>query len=118
MSNWNQPICERCWIEAEAVWVTDLPDGRDRLESIRFPVRLTNPTIEQCAWCGQPTIIGAYKRADPRAVPYPAHIHENDPERCPERDGREHLWIDDPPHRVRCIECGTSRDTLRTGTLP
>lgn len=70
--SWTQPICERCWIEAEGVWVSDIATGTESLSALRFPVRLTEPTIEVCAWCGQPTIIGAYKRADPRSVPFPA----------------------------------------------
>jgi hypothetical protein len=64
--SWNQPQCENCWIEREATW-----DG-DVLTGIRAPVRLTEPVIERCAWCGEPTIFGVYRRADPTTVLFPA----------------------------------------------
>jgi hypothetical protein len=80
--SWNQPCCERCWIEAEGQWEVEATNdgGIHELVSIRSPVRLNqtahDSTIEQCAWCGKPTIVGIYKRADPRAVPYPATERE------------------------------------------
>lgn len=72
MLDWNNPICESCWIEKNSEW-ENIPDKVDvqRLSSIRMPVRLTNPEIEICGWCGNPTIFGAYLRADPAEVPFP-----------------------------------------------
>lgn len=70
--NWNQPICEACWIDQRAVWVFDLNIGAERLTAVTMPVRLLEPEIERCAWCGAPTIFGAYVRTDPTTVPYPA----------------------------------------------
>lgn len=75
MAEWNQPKCERCWIEHEGRWDTDEAEGITYLSSVRIPFRLTDPDgprVEQCAWCGQPTIVGIYVRADPATVPYPA----------------------------------------------
>lgn len=76
--SWTQPICERCWIEAEGEWELERTgDGaRQVLARLRFPIRLKESTLERCSWCGLPTILGAYKRADPRAVPYPAEESE------------------------------------------
>ena len=65
MSRWNQPICERDWIERNSTW-----DG-DRLVSLRMPVRLTEPEVERCSYCGGPTILGAFVRDDPANVLYP-----------------------------------------------
>lgn len=74
MANWNQPMCERCWIEAEGEWdlSTDGNETWEVLVKVRKPARLTDPVVEQCAWCGNPTIFGVYKRADPNEVRYPA----------------------------------------------
>lgn len=60
--SWTQPCCDDCWVEQE-------PN--------RVPVRVVSvdmalPEYEQCAWCGQGTLSGIYKRADPRSVLYPA----------------------------------------------
>ena len=33
--NWNQPICEACWIDQRAVWVFDLNIGAERLTGYR-----------------------------------------------------------------------------------
>jgi hypothetical protein len=64
--SWNQPRCESCWFEVEGDW-----DG-DHLLAVRRPVRRPGPTvIEQCAWCGRPTFIGIFVRADPASVPFP-----------------------------------------------
>lgn len=63
--SWNQAICERDWVEQRSTW-----DG-DRLLSIEQPVKLTEPQLEQCAYCGRPTIWGVYVRADPSTVSYP-----------------------------------------------
>ena len=60
--SWQAPCCERCWI-------TDVgarPGGE-----IEVPVRLTEPDIETCAFCGNLTIFGVYVRRDPTTLPYP-----------------------------------------------
>lgn len=44
---------------------------RDGHMHIQQPVRLLDPEAEQCAWCGDPTIFGAYCRAKRTDVPYP-----------------------------------------------
>lgn len=69
--SWTQPICEADWIAGNSVY-----DGT-RLDTIRVPVRVRTPegeppVIEKCAYCGAPTIVGIYVRADPTSVPYPA----------------------------------------------
>lgn len=69
--SWTQPCCERCWIEQEAEWEDTAP-GLGRLVGLRMPSRLIEPVLEQCSWCGEPTIFGVYKRADPTTVTYPA----------------------------------------------
>lgn len=66
MSDWTQPICERCWIEKNSTW-----EGGQRLISIRRPTRLKDPEVERCSYCGLPTIFGAYVRDDPNAVAFP-----------------------------------------------
>lgn len=68
----NQAICEADWIELRAVW-----DG-DKLVSLQVPVRLRDPKIERCAWCGGPTILGAYVRVETATVPYPTIKEEDD----------------------------------------
>jgi hypothetical protein len=60
-----QAICEADWINRSAKW-----DG-NRLTSLQMPVRLADPEIEQCAWCGEPTILGAYVRVETATVPHP-----------------------------------------------
>lgn len=68
MSNWSQPMCERCWIDAEGEFDLDvLPDGTagQRLVQVRRPFVMVEPVLETCAWCGAPTIVGIYRRADP-----------------------------------------------------
>jgi hypothetical protein len=55
MSDWNQPICWRCW---------------GRRNPGRVPVRVHPPVQEKCAYCGTPTISGIYVRDDPKLVPY------------------------------------------------
>lgn len=73
--SWTQPQCERCWIEANGEFdLHTLPNGQvvDRLVSLRKPIRLVDPPVEACAWCGALTISGIYVRADPASVPYPA----------------------------------------------
>lgn len=66
MSNWTQPQCERCWLDNN----THLNPETKEIE-IRRPVLMVGDHAEQCAWCGQLTIIGLYVRVDPSTVPYP-----------------------------------------------
>jgi hypothetical protein len=57
VTNWNQPMCERCWV--------------DRHGTGRQPVRLHATRDEICAWCGYPTWAGIYVRQNPAEIPYP-----------------------------------------------
>lgn len=69
--NWNQPICEACWIVNEGVWVQHPDDEVPVLQSVRKPVLFREAGIEQCCVCGNPTIVGIYVRKDPTTVPFP-----------------------------------------------
>lgn len=62
--SWNQPICERCWIERDGNWTED---------GIRIPVRLSADQVKvcRCSYCGHPTFVGIFIRDDPDYVPYP-----------------------------------------------
>lgn len=66
--SWNQPQCERCWVVEHSTW-----EG-DQLLDVRLPVRmeLGSGPPERCAWCGLPTWVGIWVRADPSTVPYPS----------------------------------------------
>lgn len=68
-----QPICEACWIEREGEWeqVPGAGTGTKRLVSVRVPTVLKSASLELCAYCGGPTIMGAYTRADSASVPFP-----------------------------------------------
>ena len=70
--SWTQPQCEACWIEQ------NMTHGDDAVFSIRRPTVLVqeHTHIEFCAWCGKPTIMGIYVRADPKTVPYPSKDDE------------------------------------------
>lgn len=68
--SWDCPCCEACWLVREGVW--DEQGDYDVLIGLRLPVRLVDAVLEQCAWCGKPTFIGVFVRADPATVPYPA----------------------------------------------
>jgi hypothetical protein len=76
--NWSHPICERCWIEAEGEWELVRTDdgGHQQLARLRFPIHIKEPLIERCGWCGQPTIFGVYRMADPRAIAFPQQTRE------------------------------------------
>lgn len=71
--SWNCPICEFCWIDQEAVL-----DSNGLMTGIRRPAMVVDPPVEMCAWCGNATIIGIYKRADPKSVKYPREEPELD----------------------------------------
>ena len=73
--SWTQPCCERCWIERHAVW--DEAE-MDLLIGLRLPVQVIEPDLVQCAFCGSPTFIGVFVRADPASVPYPALKEDED----------------------------------------
>lgn len=65
---WTQPICERCWINENAVIV-----GDEMI--IKPPYRIVNDdamSIDNCCKCGLVTIMGIYIRIDPRTVPHPS----------------------------------------------
>lgn len=64
--SWTQPTCERCWIQQHAGY-----NDEDYLVSIDRPVLVKEPDLEQCSFCGSPTIVGIYTRADPSTVAYP-----------------------------------------------
>ena len=66
--SWTQPICERCWIAREAAW-EDVGEV-EVLKEIRRPTVLTDSDLEQCAFCGEPTIMGIFVRHDPNDVPF------------------------------------------------
>jgi hypothetical protein len=57
MSDWNAPICLRCWFE-------NYPDRGD-------PVRVKSDDAHACRWCGTVTAAGIYVRHDPTTVPMP-----------------------------------------------
>lgn len=63
----NVPCCEACWIQREGEWVpygrTDDGAPLEQLTSLRKPVRMVDPPLEQCGFCGKPTFIGIYVRA-------------------------------------------------------
>lgn len=71
--SWTQPMCERDWIKQQSKW-----DG-DVLLSIRIPVIVLDRGIEQCAWCGEPTVVGIFVRVDPSTVPYPREVEDDRP---------------------------------------
>ena len=76
MPNWTQPCCEACWINREGEWEA-LPDGQGEiLTALRKPVMVKDTEVERCAFCGGPTFIGIYVRANPDDVPYPAEARE------------------------------------------
>lgn len=68
MSRWNQPICERCWIDQGSAL-----DADGKLVSIRVAVTVRDDEepIRTCSYCGKPTIWGAFRRDDPAKVPFP-----------------------------------------------
>lgn len=84
--SWNQPMCERCWINKN----TTVHD--DGSETIRRPFLMVGEhvTAEQCAWCGNQTIVGMFVREDPATLPYPTlEQAENKPGTW---DDNGHFW--------------------------
>lgn len=71
MSDWNQAICESCWIEANATTV-------DGALQVRSPVLAVHKQVEICCYCDQPTIWGCYVRVDPATVPFPTLTTKDD----------------------------------------
>lgn len=72
MSQWTHPQCEACWTEENSEW-EELPDSKAQvLKSVRIPVRVKEPELEQCCTCGCPTFVGIFVRKDPSEVPFPA----------------------------------------------
>lgn len=71
---WTQAMCEACWIDQRGEW-EPVPGGQ-MLVGVPVPVRvnvdmLDKPTMETCSWCGRPTFVGIFVRADPSDVPFP-----------------------------------------------
>lgn len=64
MSAWTHPQCERCWIRGE----TSSNPATGHLE-VRRPARLTGDRLQYCCYCGDLTISGIYRRADPATLP-------------------------------------------------
>lgn len=71
MSNFTQPLCERCWIAEHGTFDHDRETGELLLVAVRQPVRALDCGIEECCQCGHPTISGIYVRRDPATVPHP-----------------------------------------------
>ena len=65
MSDWNQPVCEGCWIRKH----TKVVAGQRDLT--RVPVRVSDAPVERCCYCGGMTFVGIYVRIDPETVPFP-----------------------------------------------
>jgi hypothetical protein len=70
----NAAQCESCWIEDNATWDPDTPGV---LVELRMPVRLVEPVVEQCAWCGGPTIFGVYVRVARTILTYPPSVDDD-----------------------------------------
>ena len=69
--SWTHPQCEQCWIEHNSYYEPA------RGVVVRVPHRMIDPDpdkakVEQCAWCGNETVVGIYVREDPANVQYPA----------------------------------------------
>jgi hypothetical protein len=65
--SWTQPICEADWVDQRSTFAEK---GWDDLV-VERPTTVRTAPLEQCAWCGLPTFVGIYVRADPATVPYP-----------------------------------------------
>ena len=50
---WTHSICDECW---------------HRRDPERVPVRLTEPIVELCCFCGELTVSGIYVRHDPQEL--------------------------------------------------
>lgn len=71
--SWTTPICERDWIDQRGTWTPD-PDEPDKQRlTVELPHRMlaAHVELEQCGFCGSPTIFGVYVRVDPTTIPYP-----------------------------------------------
>lgn len=55
--SWTQPVCDKCW---------------ESMNPGRSPIRLQEPDVEMCCYCGFATKGGIYVRVNPLTVPYPA----------------------------------------------
>lgn len=55
----NLPCCERCWIERHTTY-----HAKTQEMQVRQPVRMKEPELETCGFCGQPTISGIFVRAE------------------------------------------------------
>lgn len=72
--SWNQPCCERCWIERHGEW--EFSPGAigpwSALVAVRQPTVVRNPGLNRCAFCGAMTIMGIFVRFNPVEVRFPA----------------------------------------------
>lgn len=71
MAEWTHRSCERCFINRQI----DAQDDGDQWVTIKIPVLLnqqvmveSNEAVGECCFCGLPTVIGLYVRADPSTV--------------------------------------------------
>ena len=64
--SWTKPTCEACWRDQHSQW-----DEEENLVSIDRPSMVKEADLERCSYCGSPTIVGIYTRADPATVAYP-----------------------------------------------
>jgi hypothetical protein len=69
--SWTQPTCEACWIAQHSEY-----DTNDMVVAVDKPVMVKEVQLERCAFCGAPTIVGIYTRADPATVTYPREKNE------------------------------------------
>jgi hypothetical protein len=63
--SWTQPTCEACWLKKNTIV------GADNEFIVRRPTMVKEAELERCSYCGAPTIVGIYTRADPATVTYP-----------------------------------------------
>lgn len=68
--SWTQPICERCWILRDESYTSD--------DALKMPIRLKDPELEFCSYCGLITFVGIYIRDDPANVPFPKEKAKED----------------------------------------
>ena len=80
--SWTHPCCEACWIQREGTWEPvkgGQTVGQEYLVGVRQAVYFRdpdNPTVEECCYCGAPTIVGIFVREDPKEVSFPATEEE------------------------------------------
>jgi hypothetical protein len=60
VSAWTHACCEACWFKRQGTF-----NEQGHLIELRHPVRILEPELEVCCFCGQATIFGVYVRAEP-----------------------------------------------------